>query len=303
MTAGTGCLSSDYGPLGPDSALCQDTLLDRAQRTLSTEPRPFLRWAGSKQRLLRQLVPHLPKSYGTYYEPFLGSGALFFLLRPTVANLNDKCSPLVETYHSVSEDPYSLLDLLQDRNVLDKDAYYRARDEDPTNKIARAALFIYLNRAGWNGLYRVNSQGKFNVPYGAPKSANVIDKSNLLSCGELLQSPGISISCDDYEVAAERAGSGDLVFFDPPYVTGHNNNGFVDYNETLFSWADQVRLAELASTLKDKGAHVMITNAYHDAVRALYPDFELHPLVRNSTLASHGGARGQVREALFVGRK
>lgn len=274
-------------------------LRQRAERSMSTIPRPFLRWAGSKQRLLPHLVNALPPAFNRYYEPFLGSASLFFLLQPGKAFLSDACSPLIEVYEALRSDVESVIRALMPLNPLDKAQYYEVRGSRSEDLHTRAAEFLYLNRACWNGLYRVNGAGVFNVPYGAPKSAGMPEPENLRACSRLLRVRSIKLLVRDFQVAVASAGRGDLVFFDPPYVTGHNNNGFIDYNEQLFSWEDQVRLAGTAQRLSAKGAHVLITNAHHDSVLALYPGFEVRAIERKSTLANNTAFRRPVTEALF----
>jgi DNA adenine methylase len=258
-----------------------------------------LRWAGSKQRLLRQLVPLLPTTYNTYYEPFLGAGSLFFLLQPLEAQLGDACTELVDTYQAVESDADGILGHLNDFNLLDKELYYAVRAARSTDPIRRAAEFIYLNRAGWNGLYRVNSRGEFNVPYGAPKTSTIVDSVNLSSCATLLARAGIRLFQSDFAVTLSTCAEGDFAFLDPPYVTGHDNNGFIDYNERLFSWSDQVRLASVAKKLAAKGVDVMVTNANHQGVLDLYDGFEAVPISRSSTLAGDKAARRSVTESVL----
>lgn len=277
----------------------RDDLYGRAARPLSTLPRPLLRWAGSKQRLLSSIIDVLPTKFGTYYEPFLGSAALFFLLEPSRAVLTDVCAPLVDVYQAIKSDPDQVCRLLDQYDVLDPDMYYRVREQTAGTTAARAARFIYLNRACWNGLYRVNKNGRFNVPYGAPKTATLPDAKWIGSCAAALAPPSVCVATADFAQTVAPAKEGDLVFFDPPYVTGHNNNGFVDYNETLFSWADQERLASTARSLRARGVHVIITNADHDAIRALYDDFIITKISRNSTLAANRESRRPVTEALI----
>jgi DNA adenine methylase len=274
-------------------------LTARAGQTLSASPRPFLRWAGSKQRLLSQIVPLLPPAFNRYFEPFIGSGSLFFLLRPKRAILGDACEELICTYKAVRDDSPTVLRHLRRFNALDKKLYYRVRANRSQEPSRRAAEFIFLNRAGWNGLYRVNSRGEFNVPYGAPKTANLIDPDNLVRCSSLLRRRQVKLRTGDFEAALDGCQPGDFVFLDPPYVTSHNNNGFIDYNERLFSWADQVRLAEVARSLADRGAYVIVANAHHDPVLALYRDFFVTPVVRSSTLAGAASARRRVTESLI----
>lgn len=277
----------------------RDDLAEKALRSLSALPRPFLRWAGSKQRLLPQIVPRLPHNFGTYYEPFLGAGSLFFLLKPDEAVIGDRNSRLIETYESIRDAPSTVQEYLQHLDPLDKEQYYEVRRTTCRGRHQRAAQFIYLNRSCWNGLYRVNSSGKFNVPYGSPRSANLVDWDVLRSCSEALNKPGVQIVSCDFAKALQSAQAGDLVFLDPPYVTGHDNNGFIDYNEELFGWHDQVRLASLSAELQASGVNVLITNAHHTPVIDLYPRFNVDVLSRHSTLAGAVARRRRVQEVLL----
>lgn len=260
--------------------------------------RPFLRWAGSKQRLLSQILPIVPRFSGVYFEPFLGSGALFWALAPEKAKLSDASSELIGTWHAVRDNSEFLCEYLQPLKP-SKELYYDIRNGRADTYPLRAAEFLYLNKTCWNGLYRVNAKGEFNVPYGAPQSDFIFDKDNLLHCSELLRRPGVEIMNVDFEVALGSARSGDLVFLDPPYVTKHNFNGFRDYNEKLFGWSDQERLAGIASRLAASGVHVIVSNADHTDVAALYQGFRMTTLSRPSTLASDPTRRGRVTEALF----
>ena len=274
-------------------------LAGRAERSLSALPRPFLRWAGSKQKVLSQVVPRVPRTFGTFYEPFLGAGSLFFLLTPPRAVLSDSNADLIETYRAVRDRPGRVLDHIADMDPMDKAQYYEIRESEFRGRFKRAARFIYLNRAGWNGLYRVNSRGKFNVPYGRPGSPNIVEPEVLRSCSAALRKPGVKLEVGDFEVALRTAGRDDLIFLDPPYVTGHNSNGFIDYNEKLFSWADQERLAGLAARFHRAGAHVLVTNAHHRALLDLYPRFNLDIITRHSTLAGASTSRRKTREVLL----
>lgn len=280
--------------------LDHDRLADRARRYLSSAPRPLVRWAGSKQRLLTQVVPDLPKQFVRYIEPFFGGGSLFFLLEPSQAIINDTCSELIETYSAVRDRPDLVWRYLRRLNPLDREQFYHVRQQRSAGRFTRAAEFLFLNRAGWNGLYRVNSKGEYNVPYGLPRTRNIVERANLLACSNALRG-GIELQICDFEDVVDRADNGDLVFLDPPYVTGHNNNGFIDYNETLFSWEDQRRLAASAKRAVKRGARVLVTNAHHDAVLELYGTFVLRDLSRSSTLAGRTRARRRVQEALLVG--
>jgi len=240
----------------------------------------------------------LPDQFRTYREPFLGGGSLFFLLQPERAVLTDSCAELIETYEAVRDDPAAVNRLLAPLKP-DPKRFYAMRKARSSNPIERAAEFIYLNKTCWNGLYRVNSHGEFNVPYGRPKTVTLSEPDNVLACAAALDKPGVSIACLDFEDALADVEANDLVFLDPPYVTGHNNNGFVDYNETLFSWDDQIRLAEVANELAELGAHVIVTNACHNDVLNLYGGFRIKVVTRHSTLASNKDFRGKVSEAVM----
>jgi DNA adenine methylase len=270
----------------------------RAALALSTSPRPFLRWAGSKRALLSHIVEALPDRYGAYHEPFMGSASLFFLLRPPEAFLSDSCSELVETFAAVRDSPETILRYLA-LWMPGSEFFYHVRSNRSSGRYKRAAEFIYLNKTCWNGLYRVNSRGEFNVPYGLPKTDSIIDRANFRACATALSESNAEVQCRDFEVALEAVEAGDLVFLDPPYVTRHNDNGFVDYNEQLFSWADQLRLAKAAHELVERGAHVLVTNAFHSDVVDLYHGFNLMPINRSSTLASDPTKRSRVTEALL----
>ena len=250
--------------------------------------------------LARQLIPHLPAKFRTYWEPFLGGGSLFFLLQPERAVLNDACVPLISTYKAVRDNPIAVLARLIGK-VVSREAFEQLKSTRPTDAFEAAARFIYLNKTAWNGLYRVNSKGDFNVPYGRPKSSNIVDPELLLACSAALNRKSVRLAHGDFAASLNNVEKGDLVFLDPPYVTTHNSNGFIDYNERLFTWADQQRLANIACGLRDLGAAVIVTNASHGPVAELYPGFARYDLHRMSTLASEKSRRGPTLEAVFVG--
>jgi DNA adenine methylase len=244
------------------------------------------------------LAPYVPDTWNRYYEPFLGGASMFFHLCPESATISDAGKALIGTYSAVRREPERILTFLRglrpDRETFDRIKKYR-----PTNEANKAAQFIFLNKACWNGLYRVNADGIFNVPYGWPKTDFLIDEENFLRCAQQLRRRSISIRCHDFQSISESVGKGDFVFLDPPYVTSHNMNGFVDWNECLFSWKDQVRLAEMARTLAMKKANVLITNADHPDVAALYKGFGSTSFERTSTLAGDTTRRRTTSEAIF----
>lgn len=261
---------------------------------------PFLRWAGSKRWLLPTLEEFIPATFGSYYEPFLGSGAAFFAFAEGHrAILADSIPELIDCFAHVRDDAHAIAEILTDW-AIDSETYYTIRAEDgQSGNVRDAARFIYLNKLCFNGLYRVNQRGKFNVPYGRPKSANLIDETELYRAAALLGRAKLMVG--DFAVTLETAGPGDLVYLDPPYVAGHRNNGFVDYNAKVFDWADQVRLAKEFERLDSLGAYVVQSNANHESIRALYPDREIHAVSRFSSMAGRSASRGTSGELVIIG--
>lgn len=265
------------------------------------EIRPFLRWAGSKRLLLKHLIPEIPKEYGTYFEPFLGSASLYLHLQPRSAILNDKAFEVVNLFHSLRDDVEKVLNYIACLSN-DKETFYRIRSNRSSDPVERAAEFVFLNKTCWNGLFRVNASGGFNVPYGNNKVVELVDSENLRRCAKLLSDTKPDIKNVDFEQALLKCTCGDLVYLDPPYVTGHNNNGFLEYNEKIFAWEDQIRLAVLADKLADKGAHVIVSNANHNDVVALYPKFKKVVVHRNSTISGNPDSRGPISEIILTSR-
>jgi DNA adenine methylase len=275
-----------------------EDVLSRALSPNSARPRAFLRWAGSKRFLLKHLIDILPSEFETYREPFLGSGALYFLLQPQKAVLSDVCIDLVNAFLAVRDNVNAVLEHLAPLKP-HKEIYYNVRQNRSISHFKYAAEFIYLNKTCWNGLYRVNAAGAFNVPFGRVGTDSVIDGDNLKACASTLGSSDTLLKACDFEESLKDAKAGDLVYLDPPYVTGHNNNGFIAYNEVLFSWEDQIRLATLAQNLADMGVHVIVSNANHDEVIKLYPRFKTKYFSRSSTLASDVKRRRIISEVLL----
>lgn len=261
---------------------------------------PFLKWAGGKRWIARRLRELIGEVKGTYIEPFLGSGAVFFAVQPAVAVLADRNRELISTYRALQTQRCAVERYLSEHQALhDKDHYYRVRDTIPTTFAKRAARVIYLNRTCWNGLYRVNLDGRFNVPIGT-KNTVLMDTDDFQAVSNALQAATITHS-DFADVVAE-AGLGDVVFCDPPYTVRHNHNGFVKYNEELFSWSDQVRLRDALRIARDRGARVFITNANHESIRELYQsDFDIREFERYSSIGGTNAVRGNYSELLITG--
>jgi DNA adenine methylase len=257
---------------------------------------PFLRWAGGKRWLSRKLVCALRADFKSYHEPFLGSGALFFALRPSKAHLSDSNRELINAFRVVRDKPDDLVHALRSFRY-NREEYYRIRAESPSGDIDRAARFIFLNRTCWNGLYRVNRAGTFNVPYGRRVRPAGWGHERILEASELLQDA--EIECRDFEDSLRRVRPGEFVFADPPYTVAHGNNGFILYNEKIFSWGDQERLARVLMRATDRGVHFVLTNADHPSIRDLYSGFELRPIARSSIIAADSINRRHVSELLI----
>lgn len=265
-------------------------------------PGPFLRWAGSKRWLVRTLVSYLPDEFRNYYEPFLGSGAVFFsVAHGHKSYLSDTIAPLVNTYVGVKKS-HERVHAIASSWPTDRETYYQVRAKSYKSIEYAAARFIYLNRLCFNGLYRENRSGGFNVPYGRPRQTNTITTiEHLASCAERLRD--VSLSTADFEAATVNCQPGDLVYFDPPYVAGHRSNGFVDYNALIFNWRDQQRLADLFRDLDRRGVYTILTNANHESVRKLYEDFTTIEVDRHSNMSSRAVTRGPSSEIIVVGNR
>jgi DNA adenine methylase len=259
--------------------------------------KPVLKWAGGKQ-WLSPAAPHLlPKEFsGNYFEPFLGGGAMFFAIEPGRATLSDTNDALIGAYQALSNDTNGVVRLLR-RYPHNEQFYYRIRSRLPRTARSAAAKLIYLNRTCWNGLYRVNRQGQFNTPFGKFKNPTICDRDRLHQAARLLRRARLFVA--DFERAVEDAREGDFVYFDPPYITGHQGNGFLKYNACLFSWDDQTRLARCAIDLASSGVYVLVSNAEHKAVVGLYRGFQHYSVTRRSLIGGSQSSRGQVDEALL----
>lgn len=263
----------------------------------SHNPKPFLKWAGGKRALLPQLLKLVPSSYNKYHEPFLGGGSVFFALRPKQAYLADINTELINTYIVVRDEPAELVNLLTHFRH-NKAEYYRVRALEEKTSLNRAARFIYLNRSCWNGLYRVNKLGQFNVPFGRYTKPLICDPQNLLVASKALKQTVISNST--FADTLKRPRKNDFVYCDPPYTVAHDKNGFLGYNEKIFSWEDQLQLKQLIDELTDSGSFVMVSNACHESIKQLYKDYEQIVVKRNSTIAGKTSARSSVNELVIL---
>ncbi|WP_375184255.1 DNA adenine methylase [Aquabacterium sp.] len=267
-----------------------------------TELVPFLKWAGGKRWFVCKHADLLPSEYCTYVEPFLGAGSVYFHLKPRQALLGDVNADLVDTYRAIKDDWQALESSLryrQRRHREDPDVYYYwLRARAPSDLVQRASRLIYLNRTCFNGIYRVNRQGEFNVPRGS-KDKVLIETDDFESMSKVLA--GAELVAGDFESLIDRANSGDFVFCDPPYTVRHNYNGFRKYNEVLFSWADQERLAQALTRAVLRGVKVVCTNANHQSVRDLYGSalFERRVVSRYSRISADKAGRSYFEELII----
>jgi DNA adenine methylase len=258
----------------------------------------ILRWAGGKTWLAKQLETFLPKTFVNYHEPFLGGGSVFFNLKLEHKSfLSDSNSDLINAHLQLRDNPEGVLRVLE-RFENTPSGYYRVRGMTCTSATEKAARFIFLNRTCFNGLYRVNRQGEFNVPYGFKSYRQLFEPDRFRRLSKLLKFA--TLWCGDFEDSLINIGEGDLVFLDPPYTVSHIKNGFVKYNEKLFSWEDQERLASFIRKICSRGAYYILTNAKHKSVRDLFGRIDSPVTVcRSSVIGGRGAVRGKTEEYVF----
>lgn len=262
--------------------------------------KPFLRWAGGKSWFIDHLEDLLDgQNFTNYYEPFLGGGSIFFSISVTnaVATLSDANKELIDTYIAVRDNVEEVIQYFATYENT-SDFYYKLREKEPTDPFERAARFIYLNHTSYNGLYRVNRKGKYNVPFGNRKS-DTIDVEEIRKASQALA--GTTLLSGDFENRGDVIQEGTLVFLDPPYTVSHNDNGFIQYNQSIFSIEDQERLANYIQFIMDRGAYFILTNAAHNAIRDIFADCGHSMLVeRQSLIGGKKAKRGLTSELVFT---
>lgn len=262
--------------------------------------RPFIKWPGGKRWLISSLKQVLPLNFNNYFEPFLGGGSTFFHLTPERAIIADINQELINTYQVMARNPVQLrIQLEMHQKQHDVQHYYYIRNHLPNDAIARAARFMYLNRTCYNGMYRVNQLGQFNVPIGTRQNF-IEDTSHFEEYAEVLQK--INIRKQDFVDTIRGANRGDLIFADPPYTIAHNQNSFIKYNEKLFSWKDQKRLINALIKARNRGAMIIATNAFYPDLWKMYDenDFYTKPVSRFSSISGTTEGRGIQKELLIA---
>lgn len=277
-------------------------------------PKPFLKWAGGKRQLLPELNQYKPTNFSrknTYYEPFVGAGAFLFELRPQQAVINDKNQELINCYEVVKNSVDELIkELRYHKEKNNQEYYYQIRDLDrqaqpsyPLSSVERAARIIYLNKTCYNGLFRVNSQGQFNVPYGKYKKPNILDEGTLKSVSDYLNKYQIDILNGDFEEAVKDAKKGDFIYFDPPYDPVSDTASFTGYDINGFNQDEQRRLKAVFDELTKKGCKVMLSNSKTNFIMDLYQEYQIKIVKATRNINSKAFKRGKVDEILILNDK
>lgn len=260
---------------------------------------PFLKWPGGKRWFVAKYHDYFPRKINRYIEPFLGGGSVYFRLQPKNALLSDINTELILLYKVMRDNPSELKNLLKHHQLNhSKEYYYEIRNQDPDDELLKAGRFLYLNRTCFNGMYRVNRSGRFNVPIGS-KHFFTFDLELFDIYSEILRSA--DIQSKDFSEVINQAAKGDFIFVDPPYTIAHNQNSFIKYNEKLFTWEDQIRLVKELCVARENGAIILATNANYNLLKELYESngFFTRVLVRYSSIAGKPEGRGRKKELLI----
>lgn len=275
---------------------------------LTTKLKPFTKWTGGKRQLLDVLTVNMPEKYNTYYEPFIGGGALFFEVQPENAIINDLNSDLILSYEVIKENVEELIEYLKEHDQNNSKEYYyhiRSADRDgryeEMNDIEKAARLMYMLRVNFNGLYRVNSKGQFNTPYGKYKNPKIVDEELLYAINDYLNSNTITMLNTSFETAVEDANEGDFIYLDPPYVPLSASSNFTAYTSEGFGYEEQVLLRDTFVELDNRGCYVMLSNSSADLVYELYSDYEETTIEVSATrmINSNAKKRGSIPELLI----
>jgi len=265
-------------------------------------PRPIVKWAGGKGKLLSELWMNRPPEFEAYFEPFVGGGAFFFDLfrrklldRCTISDANEELMDLYLTVRDKVEEVIS--ELNSGKYVNKKEDYYRIRAEEPTDFVLRAARFIYLNRTCYNGLYRVNAAGKFNVPFGSYENPKITDAENLRDASDAFKTA--EIIAGDFEVTVASAKAGDFIYFDPPYAPLSNTANFTTYTRAGFDFEEQNRLARVFAKLDERGCYVLESNSATAEIRDLYSEYHVVEVFAARAISSDPSTRGKIPELLI----
>ena len=271
--------------------------------------KPFLKWAGGKRQLLPEILKYLPKNIGknTYFEPFLGGGALLFELQPKKAIVNDSNGELINCYRVIQNQVEELIEILKDHKARNSKEYYddlremdRLKEYSKFSDIQKAARIIYLNKTCYNGLFRVNSKGYFNVPFGRYKNPNILDEAVLRGVNDYLNQNTVIFLNTDFAEAVKDAKKGDFIYFDPPYDPVSNTASFTGYDINGFNQNEQRRLKQVVDELTKKGCNVMLSNSATDFILDLYKDYTAKIVFATRSINSNVLKRGKINEVLVL---
>ncbi|MBS5861808.1 MAG: DNA adenine methylase [Firmicutes bacterium] len=270
--------------------------------------KPFVKWAGGKRQIIAKLKSFIPVDYNTYYEPFVGGGALLFELSPERAVINDYNHELMNVYKILCDEEKfkQMCKVLNAHETNHNEEYYyeirnKDRNKKSFNRLAdytKAARTIYLNKACFNGLYRVNSKNEFNVPFGKKTKVNTYEGSNLITVSNYLTMNNVTILSVDFEESVKDAKKGDFIYFDPPYDS--DTNSFTNYTENGFGKEEQKRLARVYKELCERGCYVMLSNHNTKLINELYEDFNIHVIEAKRNINANGKKRGKVEEVIIT---
>mgnify|MGYP006431724413 CR=1 FL=1 len=259
---------------------------------------PILRWAGGKNWLVKYIPELLPGNFNNYHEPFVGGGSIYLAVNPNNnAFLSDLNEGLIDMYNAIKNNPLYVINYLKTYEN-SKEFYYHLRDQEFENRFEKAARFIFLNQTSFNGIYRVNMKGKYNVPYGN-RTKNFLEENKIYMLSERLSNA--TITHGDFEINKENINTEDLVFLDPPYTVSHNENGFIKYNQKLFSLEDQYRLSNFIDFIKSKNAYYILTNAAHEKINEIFDKGD-KKFVKNraNLIGGCNSNRGSIEEYIFT---
>lgn len=271
--------------------------------------KPFLKWVGGKGQLLEQFESLLPKKYNSYFEPFIGGGAVFFSVNPKKAHINDINETLVNTYSYIKNDVEKLIKSLKklEKEFQSKDDesrkefYYSLREKYnslPQDDFKRSLYFLFFNKTAFNGVYRENSKGGFNVPIGSYKNPKIVDEENLRAVSEMLSNT--KITSGSFADAVKNAKAGDFVYFDPPYHPLSETSSFTSYSKDSFSKDDQIKLRDLFIDLDKKGVYVMLSNSSAPFIQEIYSGYRQIPVFANRMINSKADKRGKISEVVII---
>ena len=268
------------------------------------QPRPFLKWAGGKRQLISQMDKYFPKNYNKYIEPFIGGGAIFYHLLPENSIISDNNPDLINCYKVIKEDVEGLIKSLK-KHKYEKDYYYEIRALDRDQKsyaelsdVEKASRSIYLNKTGYNGLYRVNSKGLFNVPFGRHKNPKICDEENLRKVRQVLKN--VKIQLGSFEICLDFAEKGDLIYLDPPYFPLSDTALFTSYTKDIFDKSSQLKLFDMFKELNERGCYIMLSNSYSEFIIELYKEFKIITLKAKRNINSNSQKRGLINEVLIL---